>query len=106
MSLIRNFIYNAKSGRVVIPDPGLEFSEEEVKQLAAIDYPELLNAAIIIGDVVDGAQEYTLVENASASEGVPVVAEIATASSRPTGKSSVSNKSVDVEFKPSAGRKG
>ncbi len=45
MALRRKFIAHLSSGPVTIPDPGQAYSPDEVRQMAAADYPELTSAA-------------------------------------------------------------
>lgn len=85
MALRRKFIAHLSSGPVTIPDPGQAYSPDEVRQMAAADYPELTSAAIVYNDPKDGVQEYGFQSKSK-------TAAPASASS--------------IEFKPSIGRKG
>lgn len=54
-ALVRTFRYNS----VDLPDPGAQYSTEEVRDLYAATYPEITSAAIEGPEEADGKLQYT-----------------------------------------------
>lgn len=59
IQLERTFTFNG----VNLPDPGPEFSPEDVKEMFANQYPDLLTALIDGPNIVGDKEAYTFVRN-------------------------------------------